>query len=206
MGVAGIAAVLLSPLFYLDWDISKEEAPAAQMESSTVTGGEFTQETIDSTGATSQEDNADTDIDVLWEVIDEASVAELPPYKEIVQDRVLVRMTNFSSALRIGQRIAITIPQVSETYTPVVERIEPGPGGVRSYLGTLTEATDRAHQFTITIGVRNTFAHLPTPLGTYELVATGELGWLMPTINMDQHVDYSKPDYIVPEVPRILPR
>ena len=60
-------------------------------------------------------------------------------------------------------------------------------------------AAGLAHGFTITVGPGNTFAHLSTPEGTYELVATGELGWLMPTANMDRHVDYSVPDYILPE-------
>ena len=135
----------------------------------------------------------------LWTVIDEGSVTELPAYKEVVQDRLLVRIADLPGGLRVGQRIAVPIPQLDEVFTPAIERIQSGPGGTRSYIGTLTEAGDRVHRFTITVGPGNTFAHLSTPRGTYELVATGELGWLMPTINMDRHVDYSVPDYIVPE-------
>ena len=57
-------------------------------------------------------------------------------------------------------------------------------------------STVEANRFVITVGPRNTFAHIGTSRGTFELVATGgQLGWLMPTANMDQHVDYSQPDY-----------
>ena len=111
-----------------------------------------------------------------------------------------------SGGWRVGQRIAIPIPQLSEVFTPVIERIQFGPNSTRSYMGTLTEVAGRNHRFTITVGRRNTFAHLSTPDGTYELVATGELGWLMPTANMDRHVDYSVPDFVYPEEPQPLER
>ena len=68
-----------------------------------------------------------------------------------------------------------------------------------SYIGLLREADGRGYRFIITAGARNTFAHVGTSRGTFELVASDELGWLMPTANMDQHVDYSKPDYIIRE-------
>lgn len=142
----------------------------------------------------------------LWEAIAEGSVPELPDYKEFVPDRVLVRVRDVTAGWRVGQRIAVPVPQLDETYTPVIERIEGGSGDVRSYIGTLTAVAGRAHRFTITVGRRNTFAHLSTPSGTYELVATGELGWLMPTIGMDRHVDYNVPDFVIPEGPVILER
>ena len=94
----------------------------------------------------------------------------------------------------VGQRITAPIPQLNEIYTPVIERFERSPVGNRFYVGTLTQVADRTLRFTITVGPTNTVVHLSTPLGTYDLVATGELGWLMPIINMDQHVDYSEPD------------
>ena len=162
------------------------------------------QETEPPSGAVGGGEPAAFGPDALWQSIDESTVAELPAYKEVVQDRVLIRVTDAATAWRVGQQISIPIPQLDQVYTPVIERIETAPGGVRSYIGTLTAAAGRTHRFTITTGPRNTFAHLSTPFGTYELVASGELGWLMPTANMDQHVDYSVPDFVIPEGPDFL--
>ena len=142
----------------------------------------------------------------LWQPVDESSVEELPAYKEIVEGRVLIRVTGVTAGWQAGQRITIPVPQLDEIYTPVIERIEPGPAGIRSFVGWLTEGDDRGYRFTITTGPRNTFANLSTPFGGFELVATGELGWLMPIVNMDQHVDYSVPDYVIPEEPVIFER
>ena len=93
----------------------------------------------------------------LWEALDESSVAELPAYKEVVEERALIRVTDAAAGWIVGQRIAIPVPQINEVYTPVIERIEPGPSGVRSYVGTLTEVAGRPHRFTITVGPRNMF-------------------------------------------------
>ena len=142
----------------------------------------------------------------LWQAVDESSVAELPAYKEFVEGRVLIRVAGVAAGWQAGQRIAIPVPQLNEVYTPVIERVEPGPTGIRSFVGTLTEEDNRGYRFTITTGPRNTFANLSTPLGGFELVATGEYGWLMPTANMDQHVDYSVPDFLIPDPPVSLER
>ena len=53
-------------------------------------------------------------------------------------------------------------------------------------------------RFVITMGRGSTFAFVPTPEGVYELVANGELGWLMPSANMDTDADYRIPDYYIP--------
>ena len=137
----------------------------------------------------------------LWQAVDESSVEELPAYKEIVEDRVLIRITGATTGWEVGQRVTIPVPQIDEIYMPVIERIVPGPAGIRSFVGKLTEDDNRNYRFTITTGPRNSFANLYTPFGGFELVATGELGWLMPAANMDQHVDYSIPDYVIPEQP-----
>ena len=137
--------------------------------------------------------------DVLWQVVDEGTVDELPSYKEVVPGRALVRMANLSPAWDVGDRIAVEIPQIGALYRPVIEEIKAGPGGRRSFVGVLAEEAGRRYGFVITVGPGSAFAYLSTPWGSYELVAQGELGWLMPTANMDQHVDYSKPDYLIVE-------
>ena len=137
--------------------------------------------------------------DSAWVVVDPASVIELPPYKEVVAGRALVRV---SEALRLGtmtDRVVLAVPQLAQVYEGVIEEVDVDPWGNVSYVGLLRDLDDRDYRFLITAGALNTFAHIGTSRGTFELVATdGELGWLMPTANMDQHVDYSKPDYYIP--------
>jgi len=198
-----VAALLLAvPIyFYFERSPTQQTTPREPLYVPESASDTIDLEATAPVSQSAEQEAAAADAVALWQSIDEASVAELPAYKEVVQDRVLIQVLDVASNWQVGQRIAIFIPQLDQVYTPVVERIETGLSGTRSYVGNLTVANGRAHRFTITIGPRNTFAHLSTPRGTYELVATGDLGWLMPTINMDRHVDYSEPDFVVPEGP-----
>ena len=139
------------------------------------------------------------DSDTAWVLVDPESVDELPPYKEVVANRVLVRVSDALRQGAIADRVLLTVPQLGQQYEGVVEEMETDPWGNVSYVGQLRDVDDRDYRFLITAGAINTFAHIGTSRGSFELVATGgELGWLMPTVNMDQHVDYSKPDYYIP--------
>lgn len=200
----GGVALLISVSVYVAWHSPEGAVPSGPPDSPTAVGDETTLETDAAAEPVAAEEPAQVDLGALWTAIDEASVTEVPAYKEVVQDRALVRIADVSGGWRVGQRIAVPIPQLNEIFTPVIERVQPGPSGTRAYIGTLTMAEGRAHRFTITVGPGNTFAHLSTPLGTYELVATGELGWLMPTANMDRHVDHSLPDFAYPGEPPSL--
>ena len=133
-----------------------------------------------------------------WREADVDAATELPPYKEVVAGRALVRVSPALRSLDVGDPIAIAVPQLGETWETVVDEVERGPGAARSLIGALTESGGRRREFVVTTGNRYVFAWLDTPAGTYELVAPGELGWLMPSVNMDQHVDYSQPDYYIP--------
>ena len=139
------------------------------------------------------------DGDAAWVVVDPESVDKLPPYKEVVPNRALVRVSEAVRLGMAGDRIVLEVPQIGRTFDGVVERRNTDSFGNLSYIGLLREADGRGYRFIITAGARNTFAHVGTSRGTFELVASDELGWLMPTANMDQHVDYSKPDYIIRE-------
>ena len=118
----------------------------------------------------------------------------IPPYKEVVEGQALVRVVAPWRPLAAGDNLVVTIPQLGETYRPVVERVVNGPGSSRSVAGTVTTSDGQPRLFVYTVGPRSAFAFIDTPHGTYELVANSELGWLMPTANMDQHVDYTQPD------------
>ena len=168
--------------------LAGNEAAVAQMETSAAQDRTMGQPT-----------NApNPNLEIAWQIVNPESVDELPPYKEVVPGRVLVKV---SEALRLGMGgdwIAIEVPQLGTISEGIVERLETDSYGNVSYIGLLTEADGRDYRFIITAGARNTFAHIGTSRGTYELVASGDLGWLMPTAGMDQHIDYSVPDYIIP--------
>ena len=126
--------------------------------------------------------------------------SRIPIYKETVVNAVLVALDEEMRAWQAGDRIVLTVPQIGASYDTVIDRVEVGLGNNRSYIGRLMEG-ELPYSFLITVGDRNAFAYLGTPEGSYELVGNTELAWLMPTANMDQHVDYSKPDYYVVEPP-----
>lgn len=134
-----------------------------------------------------------------WELVDPASVNELPPYKEVVPGRALVRILNAIEKWDVGDQIFLSVPQLGSEFDGVIETTTQDADGNRTYLGMLREPDGRRYRFLVTAGPKNTFAHIGTSRGTFELVATGPLGWLMPTVYMDQHVDYSQPDYYIPE-------
>ena len=128
---------------------------------------------------------------------------ELPPYKEEVVGRALVRVSEELLLGTFTDHVVLAVPQLGQVYEGAIEEVETDPWGNVSYIGLLRDVDDRDYRFLITAGARNTFASIGTSRGSFELVATGgTLGWLMPTANMDQHVDYSKPDFYTEEEPR----
>lgn len=135
-----------------------------------------------------------------WQPLDIESVEpeRIPEYKETVEGAVLVELSTEMWSWNAGDRITLAVPQIGAIYTPVIDRVETALGSNRSYVGRLLDS-EFPYSFVITVGARNTFANLSTPQGSYELVGDTQLAWLMPTANMDQHVDYSQPDYFIPE-------
>ena len=135
-----------------------------------------------------------------WVAVDPATVDELPVYKEIVPGRVLIRVLDAINEWEAGDEVVLGIPQLGADFDGAIERVEQDANGNRTYFGLVREVDGYSYRFVITVGPRNTFAHVGTSRGTFELVATGgNLGWLMPTANMDQHVDYTQPDYFTDE-------
>ena len=120
----------------------------------------------------------------------------IPDYKEPVADSVLVALANDMGDWKAGDRISFTVPQTGATYLPVIEEAYTLLGRNRSYVGRLFD-DDSPYSFVFTVGERSAFANIGTPQGSFELVGNSTLAWLMPTANMDQHIDYSRPDYVV---------
>ncbi len=134
-----------------------------------------------------------------WSVAESAQVEPdwVPSQGPEVAGAVFVALGEAMTAWRQGDTVQITIPQLDATYPAVIDRIDSAIAGNRSYIGKV-EVGARHFSFVITVGARNVFGYVGTPNGTYELVANRRFGWLMPTANMDEHVDYSKPDYLLP--------
>ena len=140
-----------------------------------------------------------------WEAIPVQSVnpAALPALVEDVEDRALVRIFNVANGWRVGDRILLEVPQLEQNLTSIVEEIRPGPG-VRSYVGMLVDEPDG--RLVVTVGTDSTLATIITSKGAFEMVAHGELGWLMPAANMNRDRDYSQPDYYLPGDSRFDPQ
>lgn len=188
--IGGVAAVAL----LLAWVLTREPATTSHTPVEAPTGGGDARAAPDRAAASPAEPVASA----LWQAVEPRTVeaARLPAYKEVVEGRALVRLLAPQRPFAVGDRPALPIPQLGETYHALVERVEVGPGSTRSVAGHASIDSGR-HLFVYTVGPRSTFARIGTPHGTFELVANGELGWLMPTANMDRHVDYTKPDSFI---------
>ena len=136
---------------------------------------------------------------LAWSEADSTQVAAqwVPSHGAEVTGAVFVALGEAMPTWRSGDAVQIAIPQLGATYPAVIDRIDSAFAGNRSYIGKL-DVDARSFSFVITVGERNVFGYVGTPDGTYELVANRRFGWLMPTANMDEHVDYSKRDYLLP--------
>ena len=138
----------------------------------------------------------------LWRAMDEAAVSNLPEYAAhwTEEGRALVSVEGAvaaSRAWRVGDRLAIPLPQLSATYRPLISAIEEGPGGSRSAVARTANGGGPPLRAVVTAGPGNVFAWVETPEGAFELFADGELGWLLPTSSMTANMDFSQTDQVV---------
>ena len=142
------------------------------------------------------------DVQALWTAVAEGNVAVLPHYAPewSVEARVLVSVSDVASSAanwRIGDTLALPIPQIGEVYQPVIEEIDDAVGA-RAVLGWISGNDGRRRLFVVTVGPKNLFAFIDTPQGSYELLADHRYGWLLPSSSMKAGWDYSKPDFTFP--------
>ena len=144
------------------------------------------------------------ELEPLWREISPGSIAPalLPAHREEVPGRVLVEFSAALRALSVGDHLGLAVPQLGAVFDARIEETHRGPGA-RAFTGTL--GADREQGFVLTVSARNTFAHLSTREGSYELVGNDRFGWLMATANMDRDVDYSVPDYRPAREPPVRP-
>ncbi len=100
---------------------------------------------------------------------------------------------------RQDDQLVITVPQTQEQFLVTIAEVSTTLGTNRTYKGKIVEE-ESSYSFLITVGERNVFANFTTSEGSFELVGNNKYAWLMLTENMDQHVDYTKDDFFIPEI------
>ena len=140
----------------------------------------------------------------LWRVVDERTTTAKPPYPDewSEEGRVLLDVsgaTHEAQTWRVGDRMAIALPQLGEVYESTIDRIDEGPGHARSARGMIVGADGEHRRVVVTVGPGRVFAYVDTDEGPYELVADARVGWLLPSSSMLAGIDFSKPDYLLPE-------
>ena len=138
---------------------------------------------------------------ITWTVASEQDVdsSSVPAYKEVVEGRVLLQISDDLPSLEQFDVIDIYIPQLDETYQTTIDEVKISLGSNRVYKGHMFSG-DNPYFYVLTVGSKNVFGHFETPQGSYELFGNRTLAWLMPSVNMDKNIDYSRPDYIVPDL------
>ena len=140
---------------------------------------------------------------VIWSVVNNQSeMPDIPGAQRDIEDAVPIGI-NYDSLLNlsVGDEIIVEIPQLNSQMTVVLEKIKTHINSIKTITAT---SIDNSANLIVTIGKKSTFANISTSRGSYEFVRNTTHGWLMPSANMDQHVDYTKPDYVIREIePRI---
>ena len=135
-------------------------------------------------------------------VNNQSEMPDIPGAQRDIEDAVPIGI-NYDSLLNlsVGDETIVEIPQLNSQMTVVLKKIKTHINGIK----TITAASlDNSANLLVTIGKKSTFANISTSRGSYEFVGNTTHGWLMPSANMDQHVDYTKPDYVITKIkPRI---
>ncbi len=107
---------------------------------------------------------------------------------------------NFAD-LSVGQRIAFHVPQEDSDFPGYVSEVKTTPSGNQIVSGMLEDA-GREYRFVITIGALQTFGTLYTSKGRYQMEVRDGVARLVSAAEIDRDLDYSKPDFRIPEVPQ----
>lgn len=192
-----LIVVLLAGLLF------KDETPKLLTEEEFVQSGHKTGEASESVSADNhrQQTSAPTsELRRAWTErnIEEVQALLVPPYKEHVENASLVQLAPDMQLWKQDDQFLITIPQTREQFLVTIAEVSSTLGNNRSYKGKLLDG-EHSFSYLITVGERNVFANFKTSKGSFELVGNTHYAWLMPTENMDLHVDYTQDDFFIPE-------
>ena len=141
----------------------------------------------------------------LWGVADLSAVPNPPPYPASWSEegRALVRLADdlaVTRALSVGDPVSISVPQIGAFEETLVEEVD-GPPEARTLTGFAKLGGERGRRWVVTVGQESLFAWLDTPRGVYELAVRGggREGWMVPMASKLARMDFSKPDYVLPD-------
>ncbi|MBV1905032.1 MAG: hypothetical protein KUG75_03065 [Pseudomonadales bacterium] len=131
---------------------------------------------------------------LLWAAPKQPPDTDIPGAQSKVEG---ARLIQFNSAtlrrLKKNDVLIIDVPQTGTRYHIAVNKIDNHANGIRVISARMKDNAT----LLLTLGQQNTFANLATRNGNYELVGNTEFGWLLPSGSMDQHVDHTKPDFVL---------
>jgi hypothetical protein len=130
-----------------------------------------------------------------WQTVPESSVPT--DFRRPTIDNVAYLEVGGMDGLVAGDTLTIVIPQENKTYTVSISDASVSQSGNRSLAGFLEGQA--IYRFLITVGSKQTFATLNTPGGQYQMEARDGIGRLIPTAAIKAKLDYTKPDYVIPE-------
>ena len=131
-----------------------------------------------------------------WKPVDESSVPadQLPTHSADVEGRVLVELSSALWSKVVGDTVQFSIPQQEVVLSGKLTKIDTTIAHTRILEGTLEDGSQE-YSFVLTLGDKNTYAHVNTAKGSVELVGTRTYGWLMESANIAPDVDFSLPDH-----------
>ena len=104
----------------------------------------------------------------------------------------------------VGDEIALLIPQENRWYQSSVAQVNTTSAGNRVLTGFL-DIDDNQHRFTFTVGRLQTFGTIQTNRGFYQLQVRGGQGFIISTRKINEKLDFSVPDYVLPERKQLPP-
>ena len=151
----------------------------------------------------------------LWRVVDETGTGTRggssdqfkPPYPASWSKagRALVDVTAATfgaDAWRVGDRLAVELPQLGGVHEWTVEQIVEGwDARSRSTRGWLDSGEGRPRRIVVTVGPGRVLAYVDTPRGPYELAGNAQLAWLVPSSSRTAGIDFTKSDHLLSEGP-----
>ena len=140
----------------------------------------------------------------LWRIVDEGSVQIAPPYGKSWSEsgRVLVDVTAAAigaHAWRVGDRLAVEVPPLGGVQEWAVERIDDGMDDRSRSVRGWIDVDGKRWRVVVTVGPGRVLAYIDTPEGPYELTGNARLAWLLPSSSMMAGIDFSEPDYLLPD-------
>ena len=105
---------------------------------------------------------------------------------------------NDMSALNVDDEIDLYIPQENRSYRGEVAKISVTAAGNRVLSGFF-DSEMRRYRFIFTVGASQTFGTLQTGQGRYQLEVRNGLGRIVSAEQLNQNLDFSKPDYLIPK-------